>query len=74
MTLVKIGSIDLLVPFFSLSCTLTGCSTPIQITTVSHSSTDSPPSPQPAFTKLEIPPEPAPLQKSQLISQGNVCL
>ncbi|XP_032897813.1 protein LSM14 homolog B isoform X5 [Amblyraja radiata] len=47
-----------------------GCSTPIQITTVSHSSTDSPPSPQPAFTKLEIPPEPAPLQKSQLISQA----
>ncbi|XP_078274847.1 protein LSM14 homolog B isoform X2 [Rhinoraja longicauda] len=47
-----------------------GCSTPTQITTVSHSSTDSPPSPQPAFTKLEIPPEPAPLQKSQLISQA----
>ncbi|XP_043566591.1 protein LSM14 homolog B isoform X1 [Chiloscyllium plagiosum] len=48
-----------------------GCSTPTQITTVSHSSsTDSPPSPQPAFTELEIPPEPAPLQKSQLISQA----
>ncbi|XP_038659475.1 protein LSM14 homolog B isoform X4 [Scyliorhinus canicula] len=48
-----------------------GCSTPTQITTVSHSSsTDSPPSPQPAFTELEIPPDPAPLQKSQLISQA----
>ncbi|XP_062897279.1 protein LSM14 homolog B isoform X2 [Mobula hypostoma] len=47
-----------------------GCSTPTQITTVSQSSTDSPPSPQPAFTELEIPPDPAPLQKSQLISQA----
>ncbi|XP_067904561.1 protein LSM14 homolog B isoform X4 [Heterodontus francisci] len=48
-----------------------GCSTPTQITTVSHSSsTDSPPSPQPAFTELEIPPDPAPLQKSQLIPQA----
>ncbi|XP_078092861.1 protein LSM14 homolog B isoform X2 [Mustelus asterias] len=48
-----------------------GCSTPTQITTVSHSSsTDSPPSPQPVFTELEIPPDPAPLQKSQLISQA----
>ncbi|XP_069740244.1 protein LSM14 homolog B isoform X2 [Narcine bancroftii] len=48
-----------------------GCSTPSQITTVSHSSTDSPPSPQPAFTELEIPPDPAPLQKSQLITQAS---
>ncbi|XP_042197624.1 protein LSM14 homolog B isoform X1 [Callorhinchus milii] len=47
-----------------------GCSAPSQITTVSHSSTDSPSSPQPACTEREKPSDPAALQKNQLTSQA----